>query len=80
MSRYAKLYSSSSLSVLEQYVGKIYYMDFLEIKVEMVLGGVSGPPFFLCKWIYSDQVFCSEPYEVLCNFDDNLRPIKDFEM
>lgn len=69
----------NNYSCLEHYVGKVFYIDFNSVKVEMVLGGESGPPYFLCRWEWSNCVFCAEPYEVMCHFDDSLNPIKDFE-
>lgn len=72
---------SSKKSVeLERYVGKTYQMMYSEVQVIYLLGGEVGPPFFLCKWLWSDQVFCAEPMEVITHFDDNYNPIKDLEL
>lgn len=67
-------------SVLESYVGRVFYMDYSEVQIVCLLGGEAGPPFFLCKWLWSDQVYCADPIEVVPHFDDNLNPIKDFEL
>ena len=58
-------------ALLESYVGKVFYMDYSEVHVVLLLGGEVGPPFFLCKWVWSDQVYCAEPEEVLVHFDDS---------
>ena len=64
---------------LEKYVGKVFYMDYNEVEIVYLLGGECGPPFFLCKWRWSDMVYCAEPLDVLPHFDDNLEPIKDVD-
>lgn len=64
---------------LEKYVGKTFYMDYNEVDVLLVLGGEAAPPFFLCKWKWSDSVYCADPMDVIVHFDDNYNPIKDLE-
>ncbi len=69
-----------SYAILESYVGKIFYMDYNEVQIVCLLGGEAGPPFFLCKWLWSDHVYCAEPMDVLPHFDDSLQPIKDVDI
>ena len=64
-------------SGLEDYVGKRFFMELHEVDIVCLLGGESGPPFFLCKTKYFDHVFCRTPMEVLPYFDDLKRPIID---
>lgn len=71
---------NKSYATLEAYVGKIFYMDYNEVQIICLLGGESGPPFFLCKWVWSDHVYCAEPMDVLPHFDDLLQPIKDVDI
>lgn len=68
-----------NLSRLEKYVGKVFYMDYNEVEVLFLLGGEVAPPFFLCKWRWSDMVYCASPLDVLPHFDDNYEPIKDLD-
>lgn len=68
------------LATLERYVGKTFQMGFCEVQVLFLLGGESGPPYFLCKWVWSDHVYCAEPYDVIPFFDDNLNPIRDIDL
>lgn len=68
-----------SLTELQKYVGKVFVSGFNEISVELLLGGEGGPPFFMCKWIWSDQVYCCDPMEVLMHFDDNYNSLDDIE-
>lgn len=67
-------------SPLERYVGKVFYMDFNEVEVLFLLGGECAPPFFLCKWRWSDMVYSASPLDVIPHFDDNFNPIKDVEI
>ena len=73
-------YQHGCVRELEQYVGKVFYLDFCEVVIVSVLGGIAGPPFFLCKYSWSDSVYCASPLEVLPHFDDNKEPIIDMEL
>ncbi len=64
---------------LEKYVGKVFYQHYSEIEILSLLGGEVGPPFYLCKWRWSDNVYCAEPLDVIVHFDDNYNAIKDLE-
>lgn len=68
------------LVTLEKYVGKTFQLDFLEVQVLYLLGGEAGPPFFLCKWVWSDYVYCADIYDVITHFDDNFNPIIDSDI
>lgn len=70
----------NSYTSLERYVGKVFQMQYSEVEAVCLLGGDCGLPFFLCKWKWSDKVFCAEPVEVIAHFDDNYNPIKDIEL
>lgn len=72
---------SSKRSVeLERYVGKTFQLLYSEVEVVYLLGGEGGPPFFLCKWKYTDNVYCADPMDVIVHFDDNYNPIKDLQL
>lgn len=71
--------SDNHFDALEFYVGKHYYIDFNKVHIEFLLGGDEGPPFYLCRWDWSDEVFCASPLEILVHFDDDSNPIKDFD-
>lgn len=58
------------------YVGRTYWIDYNEVYVVGLYGGIAGPPFFLCKWDWSNEVFCADPLDVLSFFDDNKNPVK----
>ena len=73
-------FNNHSYSALSSYVGKVFYMDYSEVKIVCLFGGEAGPPFFLCKWLWSDPVYCADPIDILPHFDDNLNPIKDVEL
>ena len=62
---------------LEKYVGKTFYMDYNEIDVLFLLGGECAPPFFLCKWKWSDCVYTSDVMDVIVHFDDNYQAHRD---
>lgn len=68
-------YLEMYMNELYQYVGKIYWQDYNEVLIVDLFGGIAGPPFYLCKWAWSDNVFCADPLEVLSNFDDDRNPI-----
>ena len=70
----------SHLSVLEKYVGKVFYHEYNEIEIILLLGGIAGDAFFLCRMVWSDYVYCSDPLEVLPLFDDYLQPYDDFNV
>lgn len=71
--------NSYSYTELEKYVGKTFCMDYNEVDILFLLGGVSGEPFFLCKWKWSDHVYCAPPLDVIVHFED-YEPIKDFQL
>ena len=73
-------HNSYRFSVLESYVGRVFYMDYSEVQIVCLLGGEAGPPFFLCKWVWSNHVYCANVLDVLPHFDDLKRPIKDFDL
>ena len=64
---------------LQRYVGKLFYQYYNEVQVLMLLGGEAGEHFFLCKYLWTDYVYCAHPEDVVCNFDDNLNPIKEMK-
>lgn len=68
-----------SFADLEGYVGKRFYMKHTEVDVVCLLGGECGPPFFLCKFVWSCGVYCAAINDVLPHFDDNKNAIKDFD-
>ena len=72
--------NSRSYADLESYVGKRFYLNFNEVDIVCLLGGEAGPPFFLCKWVWSDHVYRASVLDVLPHFDDNKTPIKDFDL
>lgn len=63
------------MTELERYVGKVYVEEFNEIKILSLLGGVAGPPFYLCQYAWADLVFCADPMEVLVHFNDQGEPL-----
>lgn len=63
---------------LATYVGRVFYIDFREVKVEMLLEGVNGMGYYLCRWRDTDEVYFTQPLEVLIHFDDQNNPIIDF--
>lgn len=69
-----------TLEILNLYVGRTFYRDYNEIDIVGLYGGIGGPPFFLCKWKWSDHVYCSDPLEVISMFDDNLKPYQRFQI
>lgn len=69
-----------TLEILSLYIDRIFYMDNNEVKVVGLYGGIGGPPFFLCKWMWADYVYCADPLEVISMFDDNLNPIQRYKM
>lgn len=65
-----------TIEILSLYINRVFYVDYNEVKVVGLYGGISGPPFFLCKMVWADKVYCAEPLEVICMFDDELKPIQ----
>ena len=68
-------YLEMYMNELRRYVGKVYWQDYNEVIIVDVFGGIAGPPFYMCKWLWCDYVFCSDPLDVLSNFDDDGNPI-----
>lgn len=63
------------LRELRKYVGKVYWESYNEVLIVDLYGGIAGKPFYMCKWEWSDDVFCADPLEVLSYFDDDGNPI-----
>lgn len=64
---------------LEKYVDKVFNLNYSEVRVIYLLGGLTGTPFYMCKWEHSDDVYCASVLEVIARFDDNYKPLNDEE-
>ena len=63
-----KIETYNRLEHLQYYVGCFYHVDDRKIHVIGVFGG-DQYCFFLCEWDDTKQLFCIEPYEVICLVD-----------
>ena len=68
------------LYVLQLYVGKIFYHEYHEIEVIDLLGGLADEPFFLCRMVWNNYVYCATPMDIVTMFDENLEPYDDYNV
>lgn len=62
----------------EDLVGKFYYIDYRQVKVESTYV-LNGCRYFFCRWTDTSEVWTCPAIEVFAFFDDYGRPIKEFD-